>query len=335
MIVLSQKSPHIHLRAAVFLHAPRVSDLRMTEADSHPHIVIIRDIQKRFDVRHHIQHIQTIAHHDRSKSVGAAKELEIGARYIGVLSPTALSAPPMEMMLPGHTLTQRPQPVHLPVSIFNSAIFVMFASFSPTLCRQDTLFLLFLNAASALFYQSLHELIPRTVNDVFRRVILLYLSFIKDEHPGTRIKGFRYVVGDEDDSDAGLPVDLLDLRLELGPGDTVHGSEGFVHQQYLRRSGQRSGDTYPLLLSSGKLGRVTAAHILFQSHCPEPFADCGASLRLVTPIEQFRYISYIFLYGHVWKQHAALYAIAYPPPQRDQIRLRNILSIHFLSSSNF
>lgn len=89
MIVLSQKSPHIHLRAAVFLHAPRVSDLRMTEADSHPHIVIIRDIQKRSDVRHHIQHIQTIAHHDRSKSVGAAKELEIGARYIGVLPPAA------------------------------------------------------------------------------------------------------------------------------------------------------------------------------------------------------------------------------------------------------
>ena len=66
------------------------------------------------------------------------------------------------------------------------------------------------------------------------------------------------VVGDDDEGDAHLVLDVHELELGLFPELLVQGAQGFVEQQHLRLLGERAGERYALALTAGKLVRLAA-----------------------------------------------------------------------------
>ena len=68
-------------------------------------------------------------------------------------------------------------------------------------------------------------------------------------------------MGNDNDGDAKLLVDLSQKLQHLLGGVRVEGAGGLVRQQKLRISGQRSGNTDALLLATGQLLRVVVTAI--------------------------------------------------------------------------
>ncbi len=63
------------------------------------------------------------------------------------------------------------------------------------------------------------------------------------------------VVGDEDEGDADLALDLAELQLHLLAQLLVQGAQGLVEQQHLRPADQGAGQGHALALAAGKLAR--------------------------------------------------------------------------------
>ena len=69
-------------------------------------------------------------------------------------------------------------------------------------------------------------------------------------------------MGDEHDARARLGGDPQQLRLHVLTGHLVEGPERLVHQQQLRRGGQRPGNRHPLLHSAGQLPRSVTGELV-------------------------------------------------------------------------
>src|ERR1051325_2662414 len=76
------------------------------------------------------------------------------------------------------------------------------------------------------------------------------LAEIKESRKVGDARGLLHVMGDDDYGD--LLFELMNEFFDLGSGDGIEGGAGLIHQQDLRINGKRSGNTEPLLLSSGK-----------------------------------------------------------------------------------
>ena len=69
-------------------------------------------------------------------------------------------------------------------------------------------------------------------------------------------------MGDEHDARARLGADPQQLGLHVLAGHLVEGAERLVHQQQLRRGGQRPGDRHPLLHPAGQLPRPVTGELV-------------------------------------------------------------------------
>ena len=63
-------------------------------------------------------------------------------------------------------------------------------------------------------------------------------------------------MGDVDEGDAELALQLAQLQLEVLAQLGVEGAEGLVEEQHARVQHQRASQRHPLLLPAGELGRA-------------------------------------------------------------------------------
>ena len=74
-----------------------------------------------------------------------------------------------------------------------------------------------------------------------------------------------HLVGDDDNGDAQLLVDVPDQLQNLAGGVGVKGAGGLVTQQHLGIGGQCAGDSHTLLLAAGQLGGI-GVRLVRQAH---------------------------------------------------------------------
>ena len=86
-----------------------------------------------------------------------------------------------------------------------------------------------------------------------------------------------HLVGDDDNGDAQLLVDIPDQLQNLAGGVGVKGAGGLVTQQHLGIGGQCAGDSHTLLLAAGQLGGI-GVRLVGQTHQLQKLT--GALLRV-------------------------------------------------------
>ena len=86
-------------------------------------------------------------------------------------------------------------------------------------------------------------------------------------------------MGDKDEGDARLLLDLFQLHLHVLAQLQVQGPKGFVQQQDLGAGHQGPGDGHPLLLAAGQAGD-SAVFKTTQGHQREHLVDLGLNLPL-------------------------------------------------------
>ena len=93
------------------------------------------------------------------------------------------------------------------------------------------------------------------IEDVFHQAVLHQDAVLDDGHMVAYISDHRHLVGDNDDGDAGLFVDLFQQVQDLLGGLGIQGTGRFVAEQDRRIACQGPGNGHSLLLPAGKLGR--------------------------------------------------------------------------------
>ena len=83
---------------------------------------------------------------------------------------------------------------------------------------------------------------------------LLDAPVAEDGDPVAHRQRLLLVVRDEDEGDADLPLDLLELQLHRAAQLEVQRAEGFVEEQHLRPVDEGPGQRHPLALPAGELG---------------------------------------------------------------------------------
>jgi hypothetical protein len=86
----------------------------------------------------------------------------------------------------------------------------------------------------------------------------------------------------EDEGDAELALELLQLDLHLLAELEVEGAEGLVEQQDLGTDDHRAGEGDALALPAGELGRSTVGDVV-EAHGREGLAGAAATLGLADP----------------------------------------------------
>ena len=95
--------------------------------------------------------------------------------------------------------------------------------------------------------------------DLVGRADLLDPAVVHHRDPVGHGQGLALVVGDEDEGDAGLALDLAQLRSHVLAQLEVEGGERLVEQQHRGLDRQGPGDGDALALPAGQLGRLLAA----------------------------------------------------------------------------
>ena len=88
---------------------------------------------------------------------------------------------------------------------------------------------------------------------------LLDPALVEHRDPVAHRERLLLVVGDEDERDADVALDLLELELHLAAQLEVEGAERLVEQQHLGPVDQRAGQRDPLPLAAGELVRPPLA----------------------------------------------------------------------------
>ena len=105
------------------------------------------------------------------------------------------------------------------------------------------------------------------------------LSLGHDHHRVGHGQGLLLVVGDKDEGDARLLLDLFQFHLHVLAQLQVQGPQGLVQQQDLGAGHQGPGDGHPLLLAAGQAGD-SAVFKTAQGHQREHLVDLGLNLPL-------------------------------------------------------
>src|SRR3954447_24448478 len=104
-----------------------------------------------------------------------------------------------------------------------------------------------------------HERCRRSLVDFFGRTNLLNLALVEDGNPVGHRERLVLVMRDEDERDADLPLQVLQLDLHVFTQFAVEGAERFVEQQDARPVHQRPGEGAALSLPAGELARLAFA----------------------------------------------------------------------------
>ena len=94
--------------------------------------------------------------------------------------------------------------------------------------------------------------------DFGRRADLADDALVHDGDAGRERHRLFLVVGDDDEGDADLVLDVHELELGLLAQLLVERAERLVEQQHLRLLGERAGERDALALAAGQLVRLAA-----------------------------------------------------------------------------
>ena len=124
-----------------------------------------------------------------------------------------------------------------------------------------------------------HKSVDGFVIDILGTAGLQDLAPPHDQHPVRHGQGFFLVVGHVNKGDAQGLLDALQLQLHFLSQFQVQGPERLVQKQHLRLIDQRPGNSYPLLLTAGKLIHFPGL-VPLQVHQFQHPADPGPNLVL-------------------------------------------------------
>ena len=148
------------------------------------------------------------------------------------------------------------------------------------------------------------EALGRAVVDVTRRTDLQDLA---GGHHGDAVRhGQRFflVVGDEDEGDAGLVLQRLQLDLHLLAQLIVERGKRLVEQQHLRLRRERAGERNALLLTAGDLTGASVGKLL-HAHEFQHLGNAGVDLGLRLA-EHFQAETDVLRNRHMREQSIAL-----------------------------
>ena len=103
------------------------------------------------------------------------------------------------------------------------------------------------------------EPVDRLLVDFDGRAQLLDLALAHDRDAVAHGERLFLVMGDEDEGDAGAPLQVLQFAAHLLAKLQVEGGQGLVQQQHVGMVGERPGERHALLLAARKLGRPAPA----------------------------------------------------------------------------
>ncbi len=127
----------------------------------------------------------------------------------------------------------------------------------------------------------LHRWVGR-LQKFFRAIHSAQSAIFHQPDPAAQQQRLTHIVSHKDDRLAQLLLELLELDLDLGPGDGIECAEGFVHQQDGRLGRQRSRQSNALPLSSGELVGISAGELANrQSYQRQHFFYAGCDLALL------------------------------------------------------
>jgi len=149
-----------------------------------------------------------------------------------------------------------------------------------------------------------HELVDRVFIEVTWRADLLDPSLVEDRDPVTHRQSFVLVVGDIDESDVDLALDLFQLDLHLFAEFEVERSEGLVEQQHPGAVDDGPGESDPLALATGEFGRLALVVIGEPDHLERP-ADPLLALTFVH-LRDFEAVLDVLGHAHVGKERVVL-----------------------------
>ena len=108
---------------------------------------------------------------------------------------------------------------------------------------------------------------------------LLDVAVEHDRDPVAHAHRLFLVVGDEDEGDAELGLEQLELDLHLLAELAIERAERLVEQQHAGPIDERPGERHPLLLAAGQLARLAGREVAHLDHV-ERIADTVGDLRL-------------------------------------------------------
>ena len=132
----------------------------------------------------------------------------------------------------------------------------------------------------------------------------------------------------EHDGDARLVKDATQLVLELLAGDLVHGTEGLVHEQDVRRGRQRPRDAHALLLATRQLRGIAPQQVVLETHDAHPLMHGRVCAGMVAAVPEVGHIGDVLLHRHVRKEDAALDGIADVAAQLHEIDVAHVPALH-------
>ena len=96
----------------------------------------------------------------------------------------------------------------------------------------------------------------RLVVDILRRAELQDVPRAHHGHAVAHGQRFLLIVGDEDEGDAALALDALELQLHLAAELEIQRAQRLIQQQHIRLVNQRARNRHALLLAAGKAGNA-------------------------------------------------------------------------------
>ena len=144
----------------------------------------------------------------------------------------------------------------------------------------------------------------RLLVDLLRRAELLDPALVEDGDPVAQGERLFLVVRDEDEGDADLALQLLELDLHLLSQLEVEGAEGLVEQQGLRLDDGRAGEGDALALAAGELRRPAIRERL-EAHAGERL-ECALRTCLLRHPADAQAVGDVLDHGHVGEERVVL-----------------------------
>ena len=120
---------------------------------------------------------------------------------------------------------------------------------------------------------------PRRGEELFRRSDLDHLAEIHHRDPVRDVAHQTQIVGDEDDGQMQLFLQLQEKVDHLRLDRDVEGRDQFVGDEHVRLDGERPGDADALPLAARKFVRIALGRILRQPDQIEKLGDAAAGSR--------------------------------------------------------
>ena len=135
--------------------------------------------------------------------------------------------------------------------------------------------------------KSLSDFRLRRTENFFYRPVLRYFTVINDGHLIANRLNHAHLVRDNNNGNPHLLIDLFQKFENLLRGFRIECGSSFITEQHLRIRGQGSRNRNSLLLSSGKLGRITLFSSLQTDKFQKLLGSCNSLLFSCTALQNF------------------------------------------------